>query len=60
MEDNQTTTVEESDIEIKDRRKTSTRPRKSNKGKGVEHTEMKYGGKKYGTQFTRNEKINYQ
>ena len=32
--------------------KKNTRPRRANAGKGIERHKMKFGGNKYGTQFT--------
>ena len=39
-------------METKEHEDTKTRPRRLNTGKGVERLEMKFGGKKYDTQFT--------
>ena len=39
-------------METKEHEDTKTRPRRPNTGKGVERLEMKFGGKKYDTQFT--------
>ena len=39
-------------MEDKDCENMNTIPRRSNAGKGVDHLKMKFGGKKYDTQFT--------
>ena len=39
-------------METKERENTNTRPKRANAGKGVERLEIKFRGKKYGTQFT--------
>ena len=44
-------TAESSNIETKERENARTRPRRENSGKSVERFEMKFGGKKCGTQF---------
>ena len=43
--------IEARDMEAKERGKKNTRPIKANTGKGVERLEIKFGGKKYDTQF---------
>ena len=40
-------------METKDHENTNTRPRTANSVKYVDNLEMKFGGKKYDTQFTR-------
>ena len=36
-------------METKERENANTRPRRANSVKGVEHLELKFGGKKYDT-----------
>ena len=48
-------TTEASGIETKERENTSTRQRKENAGKCVEHPGMKFGNNKYGTKFINTE-----
>ena len=43
-------------METKDSENMNTRPIRANTGKGVERLEMKFGGKKYDTQFTSSRK----
>ena len=44
--------IEASDMDTKDRKNTNTIPRRVNAGRGVERLNIKFGGKKYDTQFT--------
>ena len=44
--------IEAGYLETKEHKNTNTRPIRANSGKGVEILEMKFGGKKYDTQFT--------
>ena len=39
-------------METNARENTNKKPRREDSGKGVEHLDMKFGGKKYDTQFT--------
>ena len=43
-------------LETKARENINKKPRREDSGKGVEHLDMKFGGKKYDTQFTITEK----
>ena len=51
MEDNQEITAEANYIENNECNNISTIPRRAKSGKVAKRLEMKFGGKKYGTQF---------